>query len=346
MSNGRGITSEEKLKTEKFYELDEASRICPGKRDYVICRDENGEKIYLQKRLLLGNLKELFELFKSIEGNPELCFSSFASLRPPNCILAGGSGTHTVCVCTYHQNAKLQLAAFGETGLTYRDLIEYAVCNTNNRDCMMHKCKDCDRQVGVKSFPECLDSYESAGDFITYKIWLTTDRCTLMDKTESLDEYINTLSSNISKLTRHYISYEQTSYLKTLKSAIPVGEIIVVGDFSENYSYVVQDSIQGFYFVNSQCTIHPFVVYFQTEDQVQHQSYCFISDDLKHDSAMVYAFICHLINDLKSKHQTLTKVKYFSDGCAGQYKNCYNFINLCHHYNDFGIHAEWNFFAT
>ena len=35
-----------------------------------------------------------------------------------------------------------------------------------------------------------------------------------------------------------------------------------------------------------------------------------------------------------------------SDGCAGQYKNCYNFTNLCHHEVDFGVPAEWHFFAT
>ena len=37
---------------------------------------------------------------------------------------------------------------------------------------------------------------------------------------------------------------------------------------------------------------------------------------------------------------------YFSDGCAGQYKNCKNFINLCHHYEDFGLAAELHLFAT
>ena len=33
------------------------------------------------------------------------------------------------------------------------------------------------------------------------------------------------------------------------------------------------------------------------------------------------------------------------DGCAGQYKNCYNFSNLCH-VEDYGVPAEWHFFAT
>ncbi len=30
----------------------------------------------------------------------------------------------------------------------------------------------------------------------------------------------------------------------------------------------------------------------------------------------------------------------------GQHKNKYNFINLCHHFEDFGVAAEWHFFAT
>ena len=42
----------------------------------------------------------------------------------------------------------------------------------------------------------------------------------------------------------------------------------------------------------------------------------------------------------------MNKIVYFSDGCGGQYKNYKNFINLCLHKEDFGIEAEWVFFAT
>ena len=42
----------------------------------------------------------------------------------------------------------------------------------------------------------------------------------------------------------------------------------------------------------------------------------------------------------------LKKITYFTDGCASQYKCCKNFLNLCKHYCDFGIEAEWHFFAT
>ena len=43
---------------------------------------------------------------------------------------------------------------------------------------------------------------------------------------------------------------------------------------------------------------------------------------------------------------SVKKVYYFSDGAAAQYKNCKNFITLCHHVVDFGIPAEWHFFTT
>ena len=39
-------------------------------------------------------------------------------------------------------------------------------------------------------------------------------------------------------------------------------------------------------------------------------------------------------------------IHYFSDGCAAQYKNCKQFVNLCHHLTDFSIDCMWNFFAT
>lgn len=61
---------------------------------------------------------------------------------------------------------------------------------------------------------------------------------------------------------------------------------------------------------------------------------------------MVYTFLKHLIPLLKAEHTNLEKIFYFSDGCAAQYKNRFNFANLSFHKADFGVDAEWNFFAT
>lgn len=37
--------------------------------------------------------------------------SKFAELCPKWCVIAGSSGTHSVCVCTIHQNVKTMIDA-------------------------------------------------------------------------------------------------------------------------------------------------------------------------------------------------------------------------------------------
>jgi hypothetical protein len=80
----------------------------PGKRDFITTII-NGEKTQIQTQLMLSNLKEIYAKFKDQYSEIKIGFSKFAELRPKNCILAGGSGTHSVCVCTINQNFKLML---------------------------------------------------------------------------------------------------------------------------------------------------------------------------------------------------------------------------------------------
>lgn len=92
-----------------FYENEENSRTLAGKKDVKSVKQPDGTRKLIQKKLVLMNLKELYEAFKQKYSNDVISFSKFASLRPPHCILAGSSGTHTTCVCTVHQNVKLML---------------------------------------------------------------------------------------------------------------------------------------------------------------------------------------------------------------------------------------------
>lgn len=67
---------------------------------------------------------------------------------------------------------------------------------------------------------------------------------------------------------------------------------------------------------------------------------------LKHDTVAVYV-IQHLIMPfIRSNVPNVAKIHYFSDGAASQYKNKKAFKNLTLHHSDFGVKAEWNFFAT
>ena len=74
---------------------------------------------------------------------------------------------------------------------------------------------------------------------------------------------------------------------------------------------------------------------------------CFISDGLDHDVNFVYQVLKGTVSFIRSNLPVqIDHIYYFSDGCAGQFKNCKNFLNLCYHKSDFGMTCEWNFFAT
>ena len=67
-------------------------------------------------------------------------------------------------------------------------------------------------------------------------------------------------------------------------------EILVNVDFSENYSFILQDAIQGYHWNNSQVTIHPYVAYYinSGDSEVHQLSYVIISDCLHHDTISVF----------------------------------------------------------
>lgn len=136
--------------------------------------------------------------------------------------------------------------------------------------------------------------------------------------------------------------------MKELKATMrPLDDVIIQGDFAENFSYVVQDEIQSFHWENKQATLHPFVAYRKLPDEtLEHRNICVVSDTREHSTVTVYAFLSVVIPFLQTMFPGMKKVHYFTDGCTGQYKNKNNFANLCHHNEDFGLEAEWNFFAT
>ena len=60
----------------------------------------------------------------------------------------------------------------------------------------------------------------------------------------------------------------------------------------------------------------------------------------------LHAFTWNVISYVKENLHAITKVLYFSDGAASQYKNFKIFVNLCYHEIDHMIQTQWHFFAT
>lgn len=342
---GKTINNETIKTVQLFYEDDEYSRLMPGKKDCVTFK-ENGIKVQKQKRLILCNLNELFLEFKNKYPDVKIGRSKFCELRPKWCVLAGGSGTHSVCVCLYHQNIKLMIEG-AKLKVDYKDLLDIIVCDVNNYKCMTGGCELCPGEEALSDMFSESEEEDSMPDNITFKQWVTSERTELETLIKPRDEFFELLIEKLTALKKHhYVSKIQSKYLKERKENLGEREAIVLADFAENYTFVVQDEAQGHHWVNRQATVHPFVYYLKEDGKVKSKCFCVISDTKEHDTATVHCFQHHLINTIKEKHSHIEKLIYFSDGASSQYKNKKNFTNLCHHKTDFNLKAEWHFFAS
>ena len=163
----------------------------------------------------------------------------------------------------------------------------------------------------------------------------------LCTQTTSIIEFLELLVDAISKLTVHsFIAKCQARYLKDRKDNLLETSCIALLDFAENYQFMVQDEIQGFHWNNISCTLHPVALYSMKDGKLHCSSICVISDDMEHDTPFVYQVQSEVVQYLKKELPHVIDIEYFSDGCAGQYKNFKNVLNLCHHVTDFGITAR------
>ena len=84
-------------------------------------------------------------------------FSKFAELRPKECVLAGESGTHSVCVCLTHQKIKLLVSGCQLETLTkgelkqYRDCLAAIQCAQLTTECCTAQCKECPGTTALHS---------------------------------------------------------------------------------------------------------------------------------------------------------------------------------------------------
>ena len=132
---GPSLPSETVSIASSFYESDDISHVMPGKKDFVSVKE--GKREHIQKRLILSNLRGVCCEFKEKYPDHKIRFSKLAELH---CVLAGASGTHSVCVCTIHQNVKLMLL-IQEMQIpelaTYHHWLAKIMCNPPHPKCYL-----------------------------------------------------------------------------------------------------------------------------------------------------------------------------------------------------------------
>ena len=121
-------------------------------------------------------------------------------------------------------------------------------------------------------------------------------------------------------MTKHlFLEKYQTNFFKSKKESLLFNVAIILGDFTENYQFLIPGEIQSYRWSKQYFTVHTLVVYLLDDDEkLRDKSFCFILDDNTHDTNFVCKIETTLFNFLKTNYAHFNKLFGFCDGCAEQ----------------------------
>jgi hypothetical protein len=155
----------------------------------------------------------------------------------------------------------------------------------------------------------------------------------------------------------------QHEKFKEMKSplGLPLGQCVVVMDFSQNAELLVAREVQQLHWTVKQVSLHIAVVYRHASKEMNDEVvstaenpvivkdiFSFVSDDGTHDTTFVHE--CQrlmYVEHYGRKGHKFTKANEWTDGCAGQYKCGDAFGDLAENWvKDFGFPVERNYFES
>ena len=118
-----------------------------------------------------------------------------------------------------------------------------------DRNCMFHLCGNCPDITNLSNYLKNIfeDNDFDDDDKINYKQWVATNCTTLAGIQSTVDEFIQTATEMVYDLCHHHFIKDSQAYLKDSKENLDKKTCIILMDFTENYSFIIEDAIQGFY---------------------------------------------------------------------------------------------------
>ena len=109
------------------------------------------------------------------------------------------------------------------------------------------------------------------------------------------------------------------------KKQLREGDVMLIMDFSTNYSYHKQGEIHWAFRCRRQTAFHPIIKYYpcpQKCDRLVCNKIMIVSKDIKHDSFAVDTFVDKALSHLKENGIPVKRVIMWSYNCGTQYKSC------------------------
>ncbi|KAK5649064.1 hypothetical protein RI129_003956 [Pyrocoelia pectoralis] len=282
-----------------FYQRDENSRLCAGKKECITYK-----KVKKQKRYMNYSLKSLYKKF-IIEKEIKISYTSFCRLRP-FWVVPPKLGSRDTCLCVTHENFRLVAAKlYSEKIINLKnpeEIISAITCNLNREESLSRSCQNCKEiQIPINEF--------NGSNQCQYQKWCSKKETRVSSKTGkpivvqitlkeditiSYYDLFNELMNQIPKYMSHVRNvYHQHQPLSTVKKSLTDSELLLHIDFSENYACKYSSEAQSVHFGASrqQITLHTGVAY-KTNSL---QSFCTVSSSLRHDAKAIAAHLIPVI---------------------------------------------------
>nr|CAH7750639.1 unnamed protein product [Callosobruchus chinensis] len=306
-----------KRKIQDFFEFEDVSRVCPGKKEYV-----SRNKVQKQKRYLSNTLKNLYLQFVKKYPAYKIGYSFFCKNRP-FWVKTMKIAERDTCKCIQCTNMELVVKSLNSNkvllGKTPCDVIQDMCCNSNLEECLLRTCQNC-----ISSRPQINEFQKD--DIVQYHQWVS-----LKSKFyDTLAELLKIFDAKILLWMSHQARvFHQHSTMTYLKENLKESEIVVHCDFSENYLLKYAEETQSFHFGGSikQISIHTVVVYTKVGGKTVPKSYCTLSDSLNHGPAAIWAHLTPILNEYLNDGIILN-IHFLSDSPATQYRNKHMFSYL------------------
>ncbi|KAL3696603.1 hypothetical protein R1sor_010679 [Riccia sorocarpa] len=183
-------------------------------------------------------------------------------------------------------------------------------------------------------------------------------RLRMVKRTTSTSDFIQKLKDIMPVFVKHnFIARWQGEQYRACLATFPRGTVVSSIDFSENYTFKVQNEVQSLHWDNKQITMLVLITRRHKDDTVGAEQpepdtrelvsdyHFFISDDFSLLSSLQHCLDKHWTwmaenNILVNRHWM------WSDGCAAQFKACRPFFFVSKYYNKYGAPLTWHFHGS
>jgi hypothetical protein len=148
-------------------------------------------------------------------------------------------------------------------------------------------------------------------------------------------------------ITHNFKARWQDEQCQLMMKNVPEGIIVSHIDYTENYSFAIQNEVQSLYYFSMNVTILVHITMWKEGVEIVKQTHFYILDDKEHDSAFIQHCLLLYWNWVLGARLTPQEHWVYNDGCSAQFKyatamyfvSCYPLLTR-------GYKMQWNYFES